>query len=171
MNTYQLQCVIQCDPCMKTTVLGVFPADRLPSIPHQRPVGFIANTDPSHAPGRHWVAFFFDVDGSIECFDSYGKSPNELSEYIKLYVSRFTEININKKRLQNSFTAVCGQYCLYYLICRCRGISMNQTLQIFDRNLLMNDQFVFDFVNDRFFCCVGDNCGNNQVCTVETPCR
>lgn len=167
MNTRQLQCAIQCTPCMKRTVLGVFPSDQLPSIPHQRPIGLIVNTDPACAPGRHWIALFIDSDDNIEYFDSYGKPPNDLSVFIAIYVSRFPHIKVNKKRLQSSMTAVCGQYCLYYLLCRCNGLTMQQTLNIFDSNLLTNDQFVYEFVDDKFFCCIPFNCSTSQTCTTE----
>lgn len=168
MNTHQLQCAIECDPFMRKTVLGVFSADRIPNIPNHRPVGFIVNTDPIQAPGRHWISFFINKDNVIECFDSYGKHPKELSKYIAIFLSRFKNIEINDKRLQSFKTNVCGQYCLFYLMCRCRGFSMLRTLRHFDNNLLDNDEFVYNFINDRFFCSMYKCRGLKQVCLCES---
>ena len=105
---------------MKRSILGVYSANNLPTLPSQRPIGFIANTDPAYYPGRHWVAFFIDTNDTLECFDSYGKPPEILSAYFKPLMLRFKNIVRNKKRVQSAETFVCGQYCLYYLMCRCR---------------------------------------------------
>ena len=39
------------------------------------PGSYVANTDPSTAPGGHWVAMFFNNPRSAEFFDSYGLHP------------------------------------------------------------------------------------------------
>lgn len=162
MNTKQLECAILSDVNMKNTVIGVFSADRLPP---RRPIPFIANTDPATAPGRHCVAFCIDQQNVVESFDSYAKQPRELSNEFQFFVSQFEKNVINQKRLQSSLTTVCGQYCLFYLMCRCRGFSMEQIQQTFHRDLLSNDEFVYDFINDRFACSV------RQTCFSETHCK
>lgn len=171
MNTKQLECAILSDVNMKNIVIGVFSADRLPHLPPRRPIAFIANTDPATASGRHWVAFFIDQQNVVESFDSYGKQPRELSNEFQFFVSQFEKNVINQKRLQSSLTTVCGQYCLFYLMCRCRGFSMEQIHQTFHRDLLSNDEFVYDFINDRFACSVRDCSNIGQTCFSETHCK
>ena len=39
------------------------------------PGSYVVNTDPSTAPGGHWVAMFFNNPRSAEFFDSYGLHP------------------------------------------------------------------------------------------------
>lgn len=108
MNTQQLLHIIECDSYMKNIVSGVYPADQLPFPPFRQPVGLVANCDPMNAPGSHWVAFFIE-NNILECFDSYGKQPDKLSHFFKLFVSRFSNIRVNNKRLQSSESIVCGQ--------------------------------------------------------------
>ena len=105
MNTNQLQCAIDCDFRMKNTICGVYAADEIPKL-LQPSTGFITNTDPKQQPGKHWIAFFYD-NGVLECFDSYGKSPDQYSTNFKLFMSKYSRLEVNKKRLQSSDTNVC----------------------------------------------------------------
>jgi len=51
---------------------GVFAADRLPN----DPCLLVCNTDPSHNPGKHWVAIYVEEEGRYgEYFDSFGRPP------------------------------------------------------------------------------------------------
>jgi hypothetical protein len=57
MNTMEIKlCFDQYDFLDRRT-LGVFAADNLPRM-EITPCCFIANTDDSKNPGRHWVAFY-----------------------------------------------------------------------------------------------------------------
>lgn len=124
MNIEQLESAIQCDVYMKSHILGAFPADHIPS---HLPLGtrIIVNTDPVRLPGRHWVAFFLNQRNTLECFDSFGRSPSRYSAYIRQFMTRFSDTDINEKQLQSRDTNVCGQYCLLFLMCRCRGLSID----------------------------------------------
>lgn len=106
---------------MNSHILGAFHADHIPS---HLPLGtgIIVNTDPVRLPGRHWVAFFLNQRNTLECFDSFGRSPSTYLIYIGQFMKRFS--NINEKQLQSTETNVCGQYCLLFLMCRCRGLSI-----------------------------------------------
>lgn len=164
MNNYQLQCIIDCDVKMKKNVVGVFPADRIPKRHSTNPYGMIVNTDPHHLPGRHWVAFFINND-HLEAFDSYGHSPGLYSINLMQFMQRFRRVTINTKELQDSKTNVCGQFCLYYLMCRCRGYSMSDIVNTFSNDLALNDQFVYTFINDRYYCCMHHFATYCQICT------
>lgn len=59
---------------------------------------------------------------------------------------------------------VCGQYCLLYLMCRCKGYSMKDIINIFDRDFKVNDQFVYNFIDERFYCCMHTISGFCQIC-------
>ena len=52
--------------------------------------------------------------------------------------------------LQSPLTSVCGQYCLYYLLHRARGISLQVILNEFSSDVDWNDQFVYDFIRNRY---------------------
>lgn len=120
---------------------GVRPADKLPSKIKRRPRAYIVNTDKSHQPGRHWVAFYFPSRGPAEFFDSMGRPPD-------FYHKRFKNVLLNNyiyndKRLQQYGTRTCGHFCLYYVILRCRGWSMRRIVNTFDFvNLNYNERIV-----------------------------
>ena len=165
MNTQQLECAINSDPFMRNYVIGTFPADRTPlQIPLK--CGLILNTDPSGLPGQHWLAFYYNEDKQLECFDSYGNHPDKYSVYIQSFLRRFSNIKMNTTRLQSANSQVCGQYCLFYLMCRCRGYSMSTFLNYFGNNYCANDEYVYDIVQSQFSCCV-KYCMHGQSCVCE----
>ena len=57
----------------------------------------------------------------------------------------------NTKRLQGTFSTVCGSYCIYFLMMRCRGISFEDILSQFSFNdYYRNDSMVSLFMNKHF---------------------
>ena len=61
--------------------LAVFSRDNLPDSTSNSqlatnstlyPSAYLANTDPSSLPGKHWVAFYYLSPTQLEFFDSYG---------------------------------------------------------------------------------------------------
>lgn len=157
MNTHQLQCAIHSDPHMRYSIYGVFASDEINSI-HLRPgTGFIANTDDASQSGKHWIAFYYNDNNVLELFDSYGNTLQTLFKYFKTFLSRYPKTNLNTQRLQSNDSIVCGQYCLFFLFCRVRLLSMKRILNIFSFNQYVNDQFVYQFIEDRFYCCVNPN--------------
>lgn len=168
MNTHQLQRAIDCDSNMNGKICGVYAVDDIPEKYNTRLSGFIANTDPHTLPGRHWVAFFIDENGDLETFDSYGNSPSLYSENIKRYMNNFERNINNTKRLQSSETRVCGQYCLFYLMCRCKGYSLNDIIKVFSGDFRLNDQFVYNFIYERFSCCMYTTSRFCQSCVNQT---
>jgi hypothetical protein len=126
----------------KKHISGVFAANEIPHIILGSKNGFIANTDPKQRPDQHWIAFYLNGKGILECFDSYGNSPEKYSPYFKQSMTVYSRIEINSKRLQSKDTTVCGQYCLFYLMCRTRGYSLYQITDLFNENFNLNDQFV-----------------------------
>ena len=164
MNTTQLQRAIDCDVEMKEKIIGVFAADDIPHLIRSSSYVLIVNSDTHDLPGSHWIACYANND-VLETFDSYGYSADSLSPFIKRYMNTFTKTVNNIKRLQSSNTKVCGQYCLFYLMCRCRGYSMKDITDIFSRDFILNDQFVYNFIEERFHCCMYTTSQHCQICT------
>jgi hypothetical protein len=124
-------------------VIGVFPADRLPSVQDLR-VGvqgfgkccFIANTDPVALPGQHWVAFVATLSGvelstvDLEYFDSYGLP---LAFYAHLHMAclrkRYLIRRSNNLMLQHMDSAVCGHYCVLLTYLRANGRDFDSSLR------------------------------------------
>jgi len=156
MNTKQLECVINCDSIMKNNVLGVYARNQIPKHIVTFPCGFIVNTDNSDLAGTHWLAFYFQSKDKSEFFDSYGHSP----DYFNFIASAY-----NDKRVQSNTSDVCGQYCLYYLMNRCRGKSMKSTLNQFGDDYNKNDAFVNNFICRTFPYCF--HVKGKQKCCAE----
>ena len=157
MNTSQLRCIIKSDSKMRSTIAGVYARDEIPNEINTFPTGYIVNTDSSNKPGRHWLAFYLKSRDDVELFDSYGHPP----EYFSLTANTF-----NKKRIQSSTSNVCGQYCLYYLLHRCRGVSMASIVNQFGDNYHENDNYVYDYISNAFPYCY-DSSNKYQTCCAE----
>lgn len=134
---------------IKNAFYGVFPSDRLPQHVVNRPAYIVANTDPAHKSGTHWVAFYLPRRGCIEYFDSFGRRPHD-KHFLNFMRNNCT--NTDKKRccfkhnmkcLQSDFSALCGHYCCVYLYNRKNKRSLNQFLSKFRGNeRYVNDQII-----------------------------
>lgn len=150
MNTTQLRKILSRDPITKKYFLDVFASDHLPESIEQFPSCFIANVDSSAEPGSHWVAFYLSSKDKMEFFDSFGNEPAFYEGPIRNFTIQFSHVNYNPLTLQTDMTAVCGQYCIYYLYSRCRGSSLKTFLSHFSVKHMCNDQRVYTFVSKRF---------------------
>ena len=143
MNTTQLERVMGSDPFGKQQFRGVYAADQLPRKVTQYPSAYIANTDPASMPGTHWVAFYFINKEKSEFFDSYGNPPDfygkNFEQFLKNNSSHWT---FNHKTLQSLTSKVCGQFCLFYLLHRCRRISNSNITSWFRKDRHWNDRIV-----------------------------
>ena len=147
MDSQQLTKVMELDRLGILYFKGVFPADKLlKQTVKQFPCGYIANTDPSHKPGVHWVAFYFDERGKGEFFCSYGEPPGtyNFEPWLERNATYWT---YQKKRLQGDLSSVCGQYCLFFLLHRFRDISIDS---FFTSDKDVNDSWVNEFISKRF---------------------
>ena len=57
---------------------------------------------------------------------------------------------MNNKVLQSLDSSVCGEYCIYYLIHRCRGFSMQTIVNHFSKRKRINDSIVYEFVTRHY---------------------
>lgn len=123
MNTFQLNCVLNCDHVLKHMAKDVLAADQLPKAQlRQFPSAYIVNTEPSNMEGKHWVAFYFDSNGNGEFFDSYGNSPQSYNRtFLTFVLQNASKYRYNDIKLQNDDSDVCGQYCVYFLLFKARG--------------------------------------------------
>jgi hypothetical protein len=119
MNTSELECILS-RAIRRCQFLGVHAADRaplhLPVAASEYPCAYVVNTDPEHAPGKHWVAFYATSPGQLEFFDSYGRPPLAYP-HIRL-PANVVQINYNGIELQSRRSTVCGHYCIFYLLKR-----------------------------------------------------
>ena len=123
--------------------LGVIFDDSLNQIDPRFNGFVIVNLGHSHGPGTHWIALGF-FKHTIEFFDPLGcdflnwpNLPIGLLNY--LFKASFTKTVVRINRLQSSKSAVCGLYCIFYVIHR-RSYSLQTILDFFDDTRRKNDK-------------------------------
>lgn len=123
MNGAQISKILENDSFTNTVFGGVHAKDWFGKIELKNKI-FVFNTDDSNYPGSHWVAFNFS---STECefFDSYGQSP--ITYGFPSVLQNYT-VTYSNKVLQGPKSSVCGQYCILFLLLRCRGYSYDNIL-------------------------------------------
>lgn len=165
MDTEDLKCIIKCDSVLSQSVIGVFAADEIPTHIPLFPFSCIVNTDPKNKPGQHWVAFYLPSKNLTgEFFDSYGNPPSYYEDIFQLFANGLSlKLKYSPQQLQSEKTNVCGYYCIYYLMNRCRGMNMYSIIKPFSDNHMNNDQFVYDYVTHTYSHCTQYS-NNGQTC-------
>ena len=123
MQTDEISHLLSRDPLMCRTYDVVAKDSLSDIIVDTYPAAIVCNTHDSDRPGEHWVAMYVDNERRGDYFDSYGLQP-----------------------LQSPLSTVCGQYCVAFLMFRCRDASMNAFTRLFTTDLVANDCRVFDWV-------------------------
>ena len=144
MNTLELKTILKNDPwAWNTKVCAI---DELPSNVITYPAAFIVNTDERDEPGEHWLAIYLTCTQKAEFFDSYGHAPcyfnNKLCHFLSSY-----DIQYNTRPFQGPLSAVCGHYCVLFILHRARGVSFSNILNILDS--VDSDSFAQDVLNKR----------------------
>lgn len=124
--------------------LGVFARDQIPKSITTLPACYIINTDPSSAPGQHWLAVFH-FPTHTEFFDSYGLPALAYS------FSFPTPLLANTVQLQSDFSSACGYYCIAFLFSRAQGFTLAHFVRAFSpSNHASNDKSVFKWIRSHF---------------------
>ena len=146
MNTRQIEQILKKDCQAKKIFKKVCAVDQLekPSYPS----AYVINSDPKDESGEHWVAIYFDQYGRGEYFDSYGSPPNVIG--LDSYMDQFSlmEWIYNRKTLQALLSTVCGHYCVYFILFRCRGVPLHAIAASFTSNFTENDRYVSQIVRE-----------------------
>lgn len=93
----------------------------------------VVNTDEAAEPGEHWTAIFVAGPRNVEYFDSLGDWPPP-SNGIYRFLSQFPNIRHVRggRRFQSERSAACGEFVIYFLHMRCKGLSFRQVLDRLD---------------------------------------
>ena len=142
MNTQQIESILKHDLYVSPSFHGVFARDQ---IPYFASGSCIINTAPSTQDSGHWIALYV-LEGEAEHFDSYG------GDVLKVLKKKWKGKSwmCNPIPLQSPLSAVCGQYCIYYLLHRARGFPMSTIVMDFGNDVDYNDQIVYQFVQNRY---------------------
>ena len=124
---------------------GVVPKNLIPISLRRKPIFYIVNTAASYENGQHWVVLWFDHN-TIEYFDSLGSPPSEL-EIERSLSWHGPDYVYNSTEVQGHLTKTCGQFCLFYIYFKARGLSMTEIVAKFNKNYILNDvkvKFFYD---------------------------
>lgn len=152
MNTYQLEYVARHTRCLRKCFQGVYASDMIPKRVEVYPAAFIFNSQPSSKPGEHWVAIYFDRNLIAEYFDSFGFKPRN-KKLISFMNANATKWRYSTKLLQYPFSLLCGQYCLYFLVQKCRKLSLKSILSAFSHDTEKNDKRIKNFMKRLALSC------------------
>lgn len=145
MNSQQIISAVKEQPFLQKVFKGVFAFDQIPE--KALPGYYIINLDPSYKPGSHWVCAKIIKGKRNIFFDSYGFPPK--GEKLKIFLGKNTQHN--KKRLQNSFSTACGQWCLFFMYFSEKKFSLQNIVKKFSsKYTYANDFFVNEIVKDKF---------------------
>lgn len=172
MNNREISRILRSDPIVCKTFNGVFPGNFLPTSAEKKKPGFyVANTDPDHKPGEHWVAFYVPEtkDHYMEYWDSYGFNPPSI--FLPFLDDTYKR---SAKFIQHPLSATCGQYCIFYIWRRCYGNQLEDIASTFTKDQLLNDVIVNKFIEEKF--CVDldifdESFINKQICKAFQICK
>ena len=68
------------------------------------------------------------------------------TEFMNFMNEHCSEWAPNDRTLQSPMSTVCGQYCVAFLLHRCRNVSMDAFTRLFTTDLVANDCRLFDWV-------------------------
>lgn len=162
MNTKDIWQSLTCNAYTEPYFDGVFSSDMLKNVT-KKPELIICNTDPSSKPGKHWILFFFDGD-TVDYFDSLGNNLTKYGDNFTAFIKLFAKnINFTRVKTQPKNSDICGQYCLYFALLRCKGRTMTQIM----KNLQSKKSVeILKIVNQQFKYCSRNKNILMQNCTL-----
>lgn len=163
MDALQIDSILRRDPYVgKLNYLGVFPSDEIPKEAIDGyPCCAVVNTKPHNHPGMHWVSFVKDEKNFGTYFSSYGDPPVNFEE-MSIVLQSCDEWQFNDVQLQTFFSAVCGQYCVFFLTHFARGFSLDSVIELINDSgdTFSNDALIFSYINSRYPDQLGRSSGN-----------
>lgn len=132
---------------------GVYAADTLKERERDKVKNryYVVNLDKSNQPGSHWIAIYVAENGEDnEYFDSYGWRPHANALKFETFMN-FSYIYQNRQ-LQHPVSTVCGQYCMFYIWCKCKGKTLQQIVDLFPQgnHFVTNDTMVNAAIEQLF---------------------
>ena len=129
MISSQIDDILRSNKISSKYYRGCFPADKIPQIFSSFPSCMVVNTDNEGEPGEHWTAVFVCGPRSVEYFDSLAVWP-PTSDGISRFLSQFPNIRHvgDGHRFQSERSSACGEFAIYFLHMRCKGLSFEQIL-------------------------------------------
>lgn len=126
MNSAQIEHILT-QHCSQTFG-GVFGAENYSL--SKIPCFLVLNTDLSFQSGQHWVVLYIN---SFRCefFDSLGHPPSFYHKHWEKLLEKYSSnFAYNKVCLQDDESALCGEFCIFYIVMRNNGFSFSSILNM-----------------------------------------
>ena len=152
MDAQQIYSILKSDEVVNANnFLGCFPLDLIPISALKHPCCLVINTKPQNHPGEHWVAVIKSENNRGIYFDSYGIPPYNLPE-IEEILNECESWKFNNIALQSPFSAVCGQYVIFFLTHITRGYSLDHIVYLLNDtgDQYANDAFIYQYIKDKY---------------------
>jgi hypothetical protein len=147
MNTIQINEILEKDKISKTDFIGVFSRDKMPNITKKDfPCSMVVNTDTSKQPGTHWLAIYYDKNGNCNFFDSMALSP-EFYNLKDTLIKPAQSIKFSTFPIQSFYSDFCGLYCVLFILFKSRNYTLENFLELFDKNTLKNDRTILHLIS------------------------
>lgn len=158
MDSYQLRY------CLTRSVEGYTAVCAIDQLKYIRSESFsiIVNNEPSTSPGMHWIALHKPQHANVvEFFDSFALPTKFYGKEIQCFLQKNgTYVETSTAQYQSDLSNVCGNFCLYFLVLRSKGVSFTNVLSSFSlTNLKHNDELVTHFVSKNYKFPHFANCG------------
>ena len=150
MDTKQIYSILKADDAVRATnFLGCFPLDLIPISALRYPCSLVINSKPQDHPGEHWVCVVKTEGNKGIFFDSYGFPPYNMPE-VEEVLDECETWTYNETGLQSSFSAVCGQYVIFFLTHIARGYSLDHVIHLLNDlgDKHANDAFIFNYARE-----------------------
>ena len=147
MNTRQLQCALDSDPQMREYERQVLALDQFLKIKigkRGKKGIYICNDEPSTKTGNHWFLVIVESQ-KVYFIDSFAKLPAYYKIDRKLGTLKLPIVTISNI-LQNPFSTLCGEYCLFFAYHLSRNYNLGNILNYFTNDGVTNDYNIKRFV-------------------------
>ena len=143
MNTTEMSEFLNRDLICRKIFYGVYPANKFPNL-RSLPALIVCNTDTSSRPGEHLIVLYVDENYRREYFDSMDRFPTKRFR-------TFLDVNCtawiwNEMQLQSVISKLCGHFCIFYCLYRCRGVDVRKVVKMFTTDTSLNDSIINNFV-------------------------
>ena len=79
----------------------------------------------------------------MDYFDTYIGGSQVLYEHLLII-----GLDLQSQNLTSVLSSFCGHYCVYFILFRCRGVSLHAIVSDFTSNLTENDRSISRFIHD-----------------------
>ena len=154
MDNFQLNNLLKRHELTKHHFHGVFPHDSIPKleVSIHKPSFIVVNQDSANQNGSHWVVYEINPlhTNKNTYFDSYGQPPPKhmIKSINGVLGKKYTH---NKQTLQGLLSTTCGQWCMLFILERCKGTKLKSFLSNFSKKDLNSNDLIVNAIVEKEF--------------------